>query len=171
MRGGIAVGAEIRWLSEPVRAAAGAEPADLGTIPLVPYRAVGLASRLRCGDLVAEAGLRAEGAILRVAARTIALAPVEAASGAKFADPADPGTWLWSKGDALRISLGGTPLPDCVPALPATDTWRAGGHEPDWAVEVRGGTVGLTRPGTAAVRASRASAAAGRRRSRTAPGC
>lgn len=151
LRGGIAVGAEIRWLSEPVRAAAGAEPADLGTIPLVPYRAVGLASRLRCGDLVAEAGLRAEGAILRVAARTIALAPVEAASGAKFADPADPGTWLWSKGDALRISLGGTPLPDCVPALPATDTWRAGGHEPDWAVEVRGGTVGLTRPGTAAV--------------------
>lgn len=151
LRGGVAVGPEIRWLSEPVRVAAGAEPADLGVIALAPHRAIGFATRLRCGDLMVEAGFRAEGAMLRVSALTIPLEPVETASGTKFADPADPGTWLWSRDDALGISLRGTTLPDCARALPMTDTWRAGGHEPDWAVEVRGAEISLARPGAAAV--------------------
>ena len=154
LRGGIAVGPEVRWLSAPVRVAAGAEAADLGLIPLSPHRAIGFASRLRCGDLVAEAGFRGEGAMLRVAARTIALEPAEAASGAKFADPAEPGTWLWSKGDAITITLGGTVLPECAPALPAGDGWRATGHEPDWSIAVTAGQAVFTPFGAAPAEAT-----------------
>lgn len=139
LRGGLSIDGEVRWLSAPVRVAAGADAADLGLIPLAPYRPMGFASRLRCGDLSAEVGFRADGAILRVGPRQIALAPAEAASGAKYADPADPGTWVWSKGDAVSISLGGTALPECAAALPAGDGWRATGHEPDWAITVGGG--------------------------------
>lgn len=139
LRGGLSVDGEIRWLSEPVHVAAGADDADLGLVPLVPYRAMGFSSRLRCGELAAEVGFRGEGAILRVGPRQIALAPAVAASGAKFADPADEGTWVWSKGDAVSISLGGTALPECVTALPADEGWRANGHEPEWTITVQGG--------------------------------
>lgn len=150
LRGGIALGPEMRWLSDPVRVPAGEAAADLGVIPLAPYRAIGFATRLRCGELAVEAGFGSDGAILRVGPRVIALRPEETASGAKFTDPADPGTWLWSKGTEATVSLAGTTLPDCAPALPAADGWRATGHEPDWAVTVRGGQIGLTRPDTAA---------------------
>ena len=139
LRGGLSVGGEVRWLSEPVHVAAGADASDLGLIALAPYRAMGFASRLRCGDLAVEVGFRADGANLRVGPRRIELAPVETASGAKFADPADPGTSVWSKGDAVTVSLRGTELPECAAALPAGDGWRATGHEPDWAITVRGG--------------------------------
>ncbi len=150
LRGGIALGPEMRWLSDPVRVPAGEAAADLGVIPLTPYQAIGFATRLRCGELVLEAGFGAEGAILRVGPRVIALRPEETASGAKFTNPADPGTWLWSKGAEATVSLAGVTLPDCTPALPAADGWRATGHEPDWAVIVWGGQISLTRPDTAA---------------------
>ncbi|MFN6951949.1 MAG: META domain-containing protein [Albidovulum sp.] len=139
LRGGLSVGGEIRWLSEPVLLPAGADPADIGPVALAPYRMMGFASRFRCGDLSVELGFRGEGVILRLGSRRIDLSPTVSASGAKFADPTDEGTWVWSKGDALTISLSGTTLPDCTAALPAGDGWRAIGHEPDWVVSVRGG--------------------------------
>jgi heat shock protein HslJ/membrane-bound inhibitor of C-type lysozyme len=149
--GGETIGGETRWLSAPVQVAADAAAGDLGAIALAPYRAVGATRPFRCGDLGVAAGFHADAAILRVGPRLLTLAAVETASGAKYADPADSETWAWSKGEALTISLGGTTLPDCTPALPATEAWRAGGHEPDWAVEVRAGQASLTFPGTAAV--------------------
>jgi heat shock protein HslJ/membrane-bound inhibitor of C-type lysozyme len=139
VRGGLASGGEIRWLSEPLRVPSGEDAVDLGVIALAPYRVMGFASHYRCGDLAVTAGFRADGAGLRIGARHLALAPVEAASGAKFADPADPETWLWSRGEALTLSLGGTTLPDCAPALPAGVGWRATGNEPAWAISVAGG--------------------------------
>ncbi len=151
LRGGIALGPEMRWLSDPVRVPAGEAAADLGVIPLAPYQAIGFATRLRCGELALEAGFGVEGAILRIGPRVIALRPEETASGAKFTDPADPGTWLWSKGTEATVSLAGVTLPDCAPALPAADGWRATGQEPDWAVTVRGGQISLTRPDAAAL--------------------
>lgn len=144
LRGGLSVDGEIRWLSEPVHVAAGSDATDLGLVSLVPYRAMGFSSRLRCGDLAAEVGFRGEGAILRVGPRQIELVPAVTASGAKFADPADEGTWVWSKGDAVSISLGGTTLPECATALPAGEGWRANGNEPDWAITVQGGQLTYT---------------------------
>lgn len=147
LRGGLALEGEVRWLSAPIAVAAGASAADLGTIALTPYRAVGLARHFRCGDLAVAADLGAEGGTLRAGPRFVTLAPVPAASGAKYADPADPATWAWSTDDALTVSIGGTALPECTPALPATDRWRAAGHEPEWVIEVRAGQIRLTAPG------------------------
>lgn len=147
LRGGIALGAGIHWLSDPVAVPAGEAAAGLGTIPLVPHRAVGLAARLRCGDVALGAGFAGDAAALRIGPRLIALRAETSASGARYVDPADPQTWAWSKGDALSVSLGGSVLPDCVPALPADGTWRASGHEPDWAITVRAGQVIVTTPG------------------------
>lgn len=139
VRSALVVGHEIRWLSEPRRVAGSRAATDLGTIPLAPHKAMGFSSRLRCGDTSVEAGYRDDGAVLRLGARQFDLLPEATASGAKFTDPADPGTWLWSKGDALSVSLRGTLLGDCAPADPAPDGWRAGGNEPDWTLAVAAG--------------------------------
>lgn len=144
LRGGIATGPEVRWLSAPVAVAAGAAAADLGTIPLTAHREIGLSSHLRCGDVPVAAGFGAGGAGMRVGPLVRRLVQVEVASGAKYADPADPETWLWSKGDAATVSLGGTVLPDCTPALPPGSGWRAIGHEPDWSAELAGGQLRFT---------------------------
>jgi hypothetical protein len=63
-----------------------------------------------------------------------------AASGARFEAPDDPGTWVWSQGNAVRVSLAGEALPECSVVPPETPRpYRAQGNEPGWVLTVADG--------------------------------
>ncbi|MFW5835058.1 MAG: META domain-containing protein [Pseudomonadota bacterium] len=129
-RGGITVDGQPAWISEPIVVAAGSERVDLGLVRLQPFRPMGFASTLRCGDTVVEVGFVDQIARLRIGERYVDLVQVPAASGAKFEAADDPSTFFWSHGDRAQVGLEGTTLPEC--ATVADDTVRARGNEPGW---------------------------------------
>lgn len=129
------------WVSEAQTIEPGTEDVALPPILLTPYHPMGFATAFRCGETELSVGYIGDNARLRVGARYFDLEPVEAASGAKFADPADEGTFVWSKGNDMLVSVNGEQLPECAPILSETAApapFRAWGHEPSWNVTVTG---------------------------------
>jgi heat shock protein HslJ len=147
LRVAISSAGQVRWLGPPVSIDAGTGDVDVGEVVLSAFTPMGFASTYRCGDRRIEVGFDGDDAIMDVGGDRFRLRPVEAASGARFEAPDDPGTWFWSRGDAALVSIAGTELPECRLSLPmgGADV-SASGNEPFWRVDVSGGEMMLTRP-------------------------
>ncbi|MBK5926553.1 META domain-containing protein [Rhodobaculum claviforme] len=131
--------------TDPVPVAGGDADLVLGELRLLPHMAMGFATHLRCGPEAVTLGFVGDIARLRTADGVIDLRPVPAASGARFEAEGDPGTWVWSRGSAAMVSIGGEELPECLPAVSVPDRpFRAYGHEPAWAVTLDADTLRLT---------------------------
>jgi heat shock protein HslJ len=104
---------------------------------------MGFASTLRCGGRDLAVGFFEMNAVLEVDGRRTVLEPV-AAAVTRFEAPDDPGTWVESRGNAVRVSLAGEPLPECsvVPPEPPRP-YRAQGNEPGWALTIADGRMTL----------------------------
>lgn len=152
LRAGL-VGAGAPWVSDPVVLPRGGT--DAGAILLRRVAPVGPARAWRCGDDLFWLAPAPDGARLRRGGAWVDLVPVPAASGAKAADPADPGTFAWSKGNELTLSWQGTAAGPCAPALdPLAAAFSGRGSEPDWRLDIGPGGIdfawidgpGLRRP-------------------------
>ena len=145
LRAALFLGAAPIWASDPVAVTEATGDIALGTVPLTAWRTAGFATRFRCGETGLEIGLAGEGARMRIAATWFDLAADPAASGARFVSADDPGTWAWSKGNEMTVSLRGAPLPDCAAAVEGSlAPFRARGNEPFWSLEVTGGRLVFT---------------------------
>lgn len=140
LRAALVSGGAPAWASEAVAVPAGDDDLALGLVPLRRVMPMGFATTFRCGETEVEAGVVGEGARLRIGGTHVDLAPVAAASGARFEAPGDPGTWIWSKGNEMTVSFRGAALPACVPSLAGSlDPFVARGNEPFWTLRVEAG--------------------------------
>lgn len=121
------------WLTLPQGVAPGDKDADLGALRARPAEAMGFASLLRCGDALLEFGIVAEGARLRGEGGFWRLEAVPAASGARFEDAEDAGTWVWTQGTRATVSIAGAELPECSLIPPQDELVRV------WALETLDG--------------------------------
>ena len=130
----------------PVAVPAGSEDVALGALGLDPHAAMGFAIRLRCGPEEVTVGFVGQIARMETADGLRDLVGTPAASGARYEDPGDPDTWLWSRGRAATVSLDGRILPQCLPAdaVPPLP-FRAVGQEPAWHLDLDDATLTLTR--------------------------
>lgn len=144
IRAAIVVDGQPVWVSDGMVVPAGDSPVALGEIVLTPYQPMGFASTLRCGDIRLRVGFYEDRAVLDTGTARLILSQVPVASGAKFEDPTDPGTFYWSRGDMALVSLAGEALPECVAVPPEPDQpWRARGTEPFWSLTIAGGQAEL----------------------------
>ena len=111
-----------------------------GAVPpvlLTRFEALAFATPFRCGDTVVTVGFDGANARLRAGGQTRTLAPVPAASGARFAGE---GAEFWSKGDRATVTLEGVTLPECLPAIPpGLFPLTARGNEPFWTLTLADG--------------------------------
>lgn len=157
LRAAIEVGGELRWLGEPVMVAAGGD--DLAVPPLMLAQHVfsGFASTLACGPEVVRLGFVQDGAVIFYGGETRRLAPVEAASGAKYSDGSAEGgeTWAWTKGDTALVRWSGGDLPPCrALPLPEDRPFVARGNEPFWRLDMGADGLVMTTPEGEAARAA-----------------
>ena len=144
IRAAVVMDGQPLWVSDAMMVAAGSAPVALGEIVLNSFQPMGFASTLRCGDVRLRVGFFEDRAVLETDAARLILSQVPAASGAKFENSADPGTFYWSRGDTALVSLAGEALPECVAVPPEPDQpYRARGTEPFWSLTIAGGQVEL----------------------------
>ena len=144
LRAAVVLDGQPLWVSDAITVPAADTPVALGEIVLNSFQPMGFASTLRCGDTRLRVGFFEDRAVLETETDRLILSQVPAASGAKFADPADEGTFYWSRGDTALVSLAGTQLPECVAVPPEPDQpYRARGTEPFWSLTIAGGLVEL----------------------------
>ncbi len=133
------------WASDPVDIPAGEADVALGTVALRRHPAMGFATLFRCGESVVGVSFAGEVARLRIAGTYADLAPVAAASGARYEAPGDPGTWVWSKGNEVTVGFRGATLPACTPAVAGSlAPFVARGNEPFWTLAIDGDTATFT---------------------------
>ena len=109
-----------------------------------------------CSGMDISVGILDEQTVLRADGKEYLLAPVETASGAKFAAEGEPETSFWNKGEGGMLVLEGTAYPDCTQvggygqpaeAIDTGDletgskTWTARGNEPGWTLTLDGETL------------------------------
>ena len=141
LRAAFVVGGRPAWYASGVAISAGTDPVALGEVVLARFIPMGFASTLRCGGRELSVGFFAENAVIEVDGLRTVLAPV---SAARFEAPGDPGTWVESRGNAVRVSLAGEALPECsVVPPPPTRPYRAQGNEPGWVLTVADGRMTL----------------------------
>jgi heat shock protein HslJ len=110
---------------------------ELGTLEMVPVRPSGFVTPLKCGDEHATVGfIGSDTADLTFGGQLYTLRAVPSASGSRFEAPNDPGTWLWSKGDHITVSVRGKTYPECGVPSAADEPFRARGNEPFWNLEL-----------------------------------
>ena len=144
IRAAVVMDGQPLWVSDAITVTAGDTPVALGEIVLNSFQPMGFASTLRCGDVRLRVGFFEDRAVLETETDRLILSQVPAASGAKFEDPADSGTFYWSRGDTALVSLAGEELPECVAVPPEPDQpYRARGTEPFWSLTIAGGQVEL----------------------------
>ncbi len=144
LRAALVVGGRPEWYAAEIAVPAGTDPVTLGDLVLSRYVPMGFASTLRCGGRDLAVGFFEENAVLEVDGVRTVLAPVAAASGARFEAPGDPGTWVWNRENAVLVSLGGEALPECSVVPPAAPKpYRAQGNEPGWTLTVAEGRLTL----------------------------
>lgn len=127
--------------------AAAPAPADQ-SVSRAPFAAV-----FQCGDARVRFSGEGEAASLEANGETYFLQQMVTASGAKYEDPDDPGTWIWNKGDKASVSIRGAMLRECDAldpgAAPAKDasmtqeTFKARGNEPGWMLTIEDGALSL----------------------------
>jgi uncharacterized lipoprotein YbaY/membrane-bound inhibitor of C-type lysozyme len=91
---------------------AGAEVATPEAAPPEPAAAA-REVRLTCGETEVRATLRDDRAEVVVGGVTVDMVQVPAASGARFAVPDDPETFVWFREDRALVGLAGEVLPEC----------------------------------------------------------
>jgi len=144
LRAALVVGGRAEWYAAGVAIPAGTDPLSLGEVLLRRFVPMGFASSLRCGGRDLAVGFFEANAVLEVDGRRTVLEPVPAASGARFEAPDDPGTWVWSRGNAVLVSIAGDALPECSVVPPAPPRpYRAQGNEPGWVLTVADGRMTL----------------------------
>ncbi|NEX17688.1 MAG: hypothetical protein C1943_13945 [Halochromatium sp.] len=145
VRGAIWSAGRPRWVTDSVPITAGTDPLEIGTLRLYPFTPAAFTAVMRCGDTEFQIDVQDDQARLHIGGQSFDLFPVAAASGAKFADQDDPGTFFWSKGNSALVSLSGQTLPECVAAVPVEKApFRARGNEPGWSLEINGDQLQLT---------------------------
>lgn len=154
LEAGIAGGArDPGWAADPVAIPAGTGALALGPIEMHPVPPTWVWT---CGGEELRVQFSDEEARLETGGETIALRQTVTASGARYESPADPGTWIWNKGDDLTASLAGRELAECRlmtedddAGAEATPVFTARGNEPGWRIDMDGETVRLrTQDGT-----------------------
>jgi uncharacterized membrane protein len=144
LRAALVVGGRPQWYVSEIAIPAGTDPVSLGEVVLLRYVPMGFASTLRCGGRELAVGFFEANAVLEVGGRRTVLEPVPAASGARFEAPGDPGTWVWSRGNAVLVSIAGEAMPECSVVPPAPPRpYRAQGNEPGWVLTVANGRMTL----------------------------
>jgi heat shock protein HslJ len=144
IRAAIVTDGQPLWVSDAILVAAGEAPVALGEIVLNGFQPMGFASTLRCGDVRLRVGFFEDRAVLETDGGRLILSQVPAASGAKFQDAADEGTFYWARGDTALVALSGELLAECVAVPPEPDQpYRARGTEPFWSLTIAGGQVEL----------------------------
>lgn len=111
LRASFVVKGRKRWRSQtlPVSPA----KTQLGTITLGPIAPP--VDQYRCGETLVGLGPGEDGhADLVLPSRRLVLTQVPSASGAKYVQADDAGTWFWSKADEASVSIDGAPLPSCT---------------------------------------------------------
>ncbi len=132
LRAGLFSGGAQIWLTAEVPVPEGADGVDLGALSLLRHVPLGFGSRMKCGDQQVDVGFAGDAARLRIGGRLIELAPIEAASGAKYSDGS--GNSFWSKGNRATVTLDGVDLAECLPVITPTLPLVARGNEPGWVV-------------------------------------
>lgn len=110
-----------------------------------------------CAGLAISVGILDEETVLRANGKAYRLAPVETASGAKYAAEGEPETSFWSKGEEGLLVLEGVEYAGCTqtggygqPAgaidtgdlgIGGAETFTARGNEPGWTVTLDGTTL------------------------------
>lgn len=109
-----------------------------------------------CSGMDISLGILDEETVLRADGKEYRLAPVETASGAKYAAGGEPETSFWSKGEEGLLVLEGVEYADCsqvggygepAGAIDTTEleteaeTFTARGNEPGWTVTLDGTTL------------------------------
>jgi heat shock protein HslJ/uncharacterized lipoprotein YbaY len=125
LRAAIVIDGEMRWLNaeQPLDATRG----DLGEILLEPQEPAFKGADFRCGDTLVRFALgEGDVADMRIGNTAYAMHKAVAASGVKYENPGEPGTFFWRKGDGALVSVDGRTLPECVPAQPP----RSAGAQP-----------------------------------------
>lgn len=102
---------------------------------------------LYCARLPIQARLVGTSMEVVVRGESRILAPVIAASGARYQLPGDPDTQFWGKGPLATVIWSGEALPQCAPAGTVIPPFRASGNEPFWAVDYDGWQLTLREPG------------------------
>lgn len=155
LRAALVVGGAPQWVSAPIAVPAGEGAVDLGLIQLDSFVPAGFSSRMRCGATPVDLGLAGEKLQMRVGGKDYVLAPVEAASGARFSDGATPETSFWSKGNEATVTLAGQDLPGCVPSAATPQLpLVARGNEPGWVLTLAAEGMVLSTPDSGETRAA-----------------
>lgn len=137
LRGAVFVGGRAEWLSDEIAVPAGEAALALGDVALRRHVAMGFISRMRCGATELEVGFVDQDAVLRAGGEAFRLAPVVAASGARFSDGATPETAFWSRGNGALVTLKGEELAECAPVIaPPLLPVTARGNEPFWRLDL-----------------------------------
>jgi len=144
LRAALVLDGRPQWYASDIAVPAGTDPVSLGEVVLARFVPMGFASTLRCGDRELRVGFFGANAVMEIDGRRTVLEPVPAPSGARFEAPGDPGIWIWSRGNAVLVALGGEQLPECSVVPPeAPRPYRAQGNEPGWSLRVDGGRMTL----------------------------
>lgn len=146
LRGAIQLGGEVRWVSDATPIASGSGPVAVPPLRMHQHMSMGFASTYRCGDRLVEIGFVNDGARMRIGADYYDLHEAKTASGAKYEAEDDPGTFVWSKGPAVTVSLGGGALPECQIDIDSTANadFMARGNEPGWSLALTNGSFTFT---------------------------
>ncbi len=144
MRGGILSAGRPSWATEPLVVDTTAESLELGELVMMPARARGFTSTLRCDDRTITVGFQGDLLRLEADGEAIDLQQVVSASGARFSAHTDPPTTFWSKGNRATLVLHGVTYPECVTQRAAAPAFRARGNEPGWSLVIDEAGLALT---------------------------
>ncbi|MFN3663587.1 META domain-containing protein [Yoonia sp.] len=144
VRAGIALGADMIWLGDPVLVMDDA-PLDL---VLHRYQPLGFSAAYRCGAQMVRTGSADDALVMDTGTARIILQAVATASGARYDASDDSGSFFWSRGDSALVAVDGVELPECQLSLPpVSDAYVARGNEPFWTATVAEGVMTITRLG------------------------
>ncbi|HMM76634.1 MAG TPA: MliC family protein [Gammaproteobacteria bacterium] len=111
LRASFVVKGRKRWRSQTLPISA--TKTELGTIALGPIAPP--VDQYRCGETLVGLGPREDGhADLVLPSRRLMLTQVPSASGAKYVQADDAGTWFWRKGTHASVAIEGAALPACT---------------------------------------------------------